>query len=114
VSGDPALPDVTDADWDERVLSPGPPVLVDFWAPWCVPCRKVEPLVRDLAARHGDRLRTARLDVDANPATAGRYDVLSLPTVMLFVDGAPVERIAGSVSAKRLAKALAAHIDPPD
>jgi thioredoxin 1 len=102
---------VTDADWDARVLGGHTPVLVDFWAPWCVPCRKVEPVVRDLAARYAGRLTVARLNVDDEPRSAGRYEVLSLPTLILFRDGEPVERIAGAVKPVRLERAVAAHID---
>lgn len=103
---------VTDADWDARVLAPGVPVLVDFWAPWCVPCRKVEPMVRDLAERYAGRLAVATLNVDDQPRSAGRYDVLSLPTLILFHDGEPVERIAGAVKAARLERAVTAHLEP--
>lgn len=109
-----AVPAVTDADWDARVLGSDVPVLVDFWAPWCAPCRVLEPIVRDLGARYAGRLGVARLDVDAEPRAAGRYDVLSLPTLILFRDGEPVERIAGAVKAGRLERAIAAHLDTPD
>jgi thioredoxin len=105
---------VTDADWDARVLGGDVPVLVDFWAPWCAPCRRVEPLVRDLAARYAGRLTVARLNVDDEPRSAVRYDVLSLPTLILFRDGEPVERIAGAVKAARLERAVTAHIEPRD
>jgi thioredoxin 1 len=111
VTPDPVA--VTDADWDSRVLGGGA-VLVDFWAPWCAPCRKIEPIVRDLAARYAGRLRVARLDVDAEPRAAARYEVLSLPTLILFRDGEPVERVAGAVRADRLERAVAAHLDPPE
>ncbi len=114
MSDETALEAVTDADWDERVLGADTPVLVDFWAPWCAPCRKLEPVVRDIAARYAGRLRVATLNVDDEPRCAGRYDVLSLPTLMVFKDGAPVERISGAVKPKRLQAAVAAHLPPPD
>jgi thioredoxin 1 len=105
---------VTDADWDRRVLERDVPVLVDFWAPWCAPCRVVEPLVRDLAARYEGRLDVARLDVDAEPRSAARYAVLALPTLVLFRDGEPVARLTGSVTASRLERTVAAHLDERD
>jgi thioredoxin 1 len=105
---------VTDADWDRRVLGGDVPVLVDFWAPWCVPCRAVEPVVRDLAARHEGRLTVARLDVDAEPGAASRYDVLRLPTLILFRDGEPVERLTGSLTAARIERAVTAHLEARD
>ena len=89
-----------------------PFAVVDFWAPWCGPCLTLEPLVRDLAERYDGRLTVATLNVDQHPRSAGRYDVLSLPTLILFKGGRPVERIAGSVKATRLESAVAAHVDP--
>lgn len=105
---------VTDADWDERVLGVGTPVLVDFWAPWCAPCRKLEPALADLARRYAGRLTVASLDVDDQPATASRYGVLSLPTLILFAAGEPVERLAGAVKARRIEAAVAAHVTDTD
>ncbi len=115
MSGGPGVPiDVTDAEWDARVLADALPVLVDFWAPWCVACKKLEPAITDLAARYAGHLVVARVDIDAEPRSAGRYDVLSLPTVILFHDGRPVERIAGAVTPKHLEAAVAAHLINPD
>ena len=106
--------DLTDSEWDHQVRSDGPPVLVDFWAPWCVPCAKMEPTIHELAGRYAGRLVVARVNVDAEPRAAGRHDVLSLPTVILFREGVPVERIAGAVKPARLKAAVAAHIPAPE
>jgi thioredoxin 1 len=93
-----------------EVLAADVPVLVDFWAPWCVPCRKVAPLVRELGERNAGRLRVASVNVDEQPAVASAYDVLSLPTVILFVGGAPVERLAGAVKPARLEKTVTPYL----
>ena len=105
--------ELTDADWDARVTGADGPVLVDFWAPWCAPCRKMEPTIHALAERYAGRLVVARVNIDAEPRAAGRYDVLTLPTVILFRDGEPVERIAGAVKPKRLEAAVAALVPDP-
>ena len=78
------------------------PVLVDFWATWCKPCELLEPVVSDLARRHAGRMTLSRLNVDEHPRSAARYDVLTLPPLLLFRDGAPFERVAGAVKADRL------------
>src|SRR5690606_19846608 len=78
---------VTDETFEQDVLGSAGPALVDYWAEWCMPCRMIAPLLDDSAAHYGERLRIAKLDVDANPATASRYRVRSIPTLMLFRDG---------------------------
>lgn len=100
------LDEVAPADWDDRVLGASVPVVVDVWAPWCVPCRRVEPLVADIAARYGDRLRCVRLNADAAAEIVGRYQVLTLPTILLFAGGAEVGRIRGVPKPKKLSKLI--------
>jgi thioredoxin 1 len=91
-----ALPEVGDAAFDELVLRSDKPAVVDFWAPWCGPCRVVGPILEDLAAQHGDRIAFYKLNVDDNPRTQMRYNVLSIPTVILFDGGEPQEVVIGA------------------
>jgi thioredoxin 1 len=102
--------ELTDEAFAARVLAAEQPVLVDFWAPGCVPCRKVSPLVREVGRRFADRLAVAALNVDQHPRSAGAYDGLSVPTLILFKGGHPVERLAGAVSRERLERAIASHL----
>lgn len=113
-AGGAGLAPVTGADWDARVLGAPRPVLVDFWAPWCVPCVKLEPALADLAERHAGRLEVVALDVDDQPAVAGRYDVLSIPTLILFSGGVPVARLTGAVKPARIEAAVAPHLPATD
>jgi thioredoxin 1 len=90
--------EVTDASFEQDVVQSDRPVVVDFWAPWCGPCRVVSPILDDLATQHGDRIEFVKLNVDDNPATASRYNVLSIPTVILFEGGEPQETVIGARS----------------
>jgi thioredoxin 1 len=105
------VPALSADDFDSLVLAASGLVLVDFWAPWCVPCEKVSPLVEELGRRYTGALRVCALDVDAHPAPAARHDVLSLPTLILFRDGAEVARITGAPSARKLDRALVPHLE---
>lgn len=98
--------DATDATFEAEVIDSDLPVLVEFTAPWCRPCEAIEPFLVDLEREHEGRLRLVRLDIDANLGVPGRYGVLSLPTVMLFTDGEPVEVIHGAQSRRRYADAV--------
>ncbi len=89
------LLELTDETWDSRVLASPVPVLVDVWAPWCLPCKRVDPIVRQLAEELGGRLVVAKLNADEAPRVASRYEILSLPTLLLFDGGEPVARITG-------------------
>ena len=99
------LPDVTDANFQADVLDSETPTLVDFWAPWCGPCRVVHPILEEIAAERDD-LRIVSLNVDDNQQTAGRYEVLSIPTLILFKDGAEAKRVVGAMPKRRLESEL--------
>ncbi len=99
---------VTEADFEERVLRSEVPVLVDFWAEWCVPCHMVAPVVEEIARDKGDALAVAKLNIDEHPALAQRYGVMSIPTLMLFVKGEEKARVIGA----RGKDALLREIDP--
>jgi thioredoxin 1 len=101
------IPSTTDDTFAAEVLEAEGPVLVDFTAAWCPPCRVMEPILSDLARERAADLRVVRLDVDANQATAARYGVLSMPTFLLFRDGAPVLKLVGARPRRRLEADLA-------
>jgi thioredoxin 1 len=87
---------VTDANFVNDVLQADTPVLVDFWAEWCAPCRKVEPLLEEIANEMGDKVRIVKLNIDENPETARAYRVMSVPTLTVFKGGEPVQSVAGA------------------
>ena len=93
---------VTDADFDARVLASALPVLVEFTADWCPPCRMMAPVLAELAAERAGTMHVVTLDVDVNPRTQSRYGVLSMPTLMLFRDGEPVWTAVGARAKRRL------------
>jgi thioredoxin len=98
---------VTDDSFTDDVLSSGHPVLVDFWATWCGPCKMVAPVLEEIATENAGQLTVAKLDVDANPATARDYQVISIPTLILFSGGKPVKRIVGAKGKAALLRELA-------
>jgi thioredoxin 1 len=92
--------EVTDSTFEREVLQATQPVLVDFWAVWCGPCRAVAPVVEEIAGDYEGKLKVMKLDVDDNPRTAVAYGVQSIPTLLVFKDGKPAERIVGAVPKK--------------
>lgn len=102
-----AVRTVTDADFATEVLAEGLPVLVEFTAAWCGPCRMMAPVLTEIAREQADRLRVAVLDVDTNPGTTAAYGVLSMPTLMVFRDGEPVRSLVGARSKHRLMQEIA-------
>ncbi|PXY31660.1 thioredoxin [Prauserella muralis] len=87
---------VTDQSFADEVLTSDKPVLVDFWATWCGPCKMVAPVLEEIATEHKDKIKIGKLDIDENPNTARDYQVMSIPTLILFQGGKPVKQIVGA------------------
>jgi thioredoxin 1 len=101
----------TDAAFDQDVLRSDVPVLVDFWAEWCGPCRQIAPAIDALATEYAGKAKIGKLDVDSNGATAMRYNVRGIPTLLLFKGGKVVEQRVGAVGKSELQKMIEAHVD---
>ena len=105
-----ATTNVTDADFDNVVLASTTPVLVDFWAVWCNPCKLVAPILDEISESHGDKIRIVKLNVDENPATAARFGVTSIPTMNVYQNGEIVKQIVGAKPKAGILSDLAAFL----
>ncbi|MFJ8855927.1 thioredoxin [Streptomyces sp. NPDC102437] len=101
---------VTDATFADDVLLSDKPVLVDFWAAWCPPCRAVAPILDQLAADHADKIQVVKLNVDENPRTAAQYGITSIPTMKVFQGGRPVKTVVGALPKPALEAQLAEYL----
>ena len=97
---------VTDSDFEQEVLEADTPVLVDFWAEWCAPCKMVAPVLEDLAAEYDGKIKFTKVDVDTNPQTALKYGIRSIPTLLVFKGGSPVDQVVGAVQKAVIKKRL--------
>jgi thioredoxin 1 len=96
------ITEVTDSNFQAEVIESEVPVLVDFWAPWCGPCRMVAPVVEEIAAERGDQLKVVKLNIDENQDTAVQFNVLSIPTLMLFRNGQVAKTVIGAYPKRKL------------
>jgi thioredoxin 1 len=88
--------EVTDQDFQTNVMQSDKPVIIDFWAEWCAPCRQIAPIIKDLAETYGDQVKIVKMDIDANPATPGQFGVRAIPTILAIKDGQVVQQITGA------------------
>jgi thioredoxin 1 len=105
-----AAASVTDSSFKEEVLESNIPVLVDFWAPWCGPCRMVAPVVEEIAQQYEGQLKVVKVNTDENPQIAGQYGIRSIPTLMIFKDGVKVDMVVGAVPKTTLANTLEKYL----
>jgi len=101
-----AVTDVTDSNFDAEVLESEVPVLVDFWAPWCGPCRRVSPVVEEIADERGDALKVVKMNIDENQETAIKFNVMSIPTLMVFKHGQVAKTVIGAYPKRKLEEEL--------
>jgi thioredoxin len=101
--------EVSDANFEQDVLKSDTPVLVDFWAPWCAPCRMLAPTIEAVAEKYGASARVVKVDVDENPAVSQRYGIKGIPTLILFKDGKEEERVVGATSKEAISRMLDKH-----
>ena len=105
-----AVLEVTDANFDQEVLKSDQPVLIDFWAVWCGPCKALGPIVDEVAQSYSGKVKVAKMNVDSNPGTPGRYGIRGIPTLLLFKGGQVKEQIVGYVPKETIEKALDKHM----
>ena len=98
--------EVSDGSFEAEVLKSNKPVLVDFWAPWCGPCRAIAPVVEELAKEYGDKVKFAKCNVDDNPVTPGQYGIKAIPTLIFFSNGKVADQITGMVAKSKLVESL--------
>ena len=98
--------DIEDGSFDSEVLQSDKPVMVDFWAPWCGPCKAIGPVVEELAGIFGDKIKFTKCNVDDNPVTPGKFGIKAIPTLILFKEGNVVEQITGMVAKSKLEEAI--------
>ncbi len=98
--------EIEDSSFEIEILQADKPALVDFWAPWCGPCKAIGPAINDLASVFGDRIKFAKCNVDDNPVTPGKYGIKAIPTLIFFKDGQVVEQITGMVAKSKLEEAI--------
>ncbi|MFQ5886353.1 MAG: thioredoxin [Anaerolineae bacterium] len=102
---------VSDDSFEKEVIRASIPVVVDFWAEWCGPCHRIDPLVEEIASEYDGRLKVAKMDVDQNPSIPTRYGVRGIPTLILFKRGQPVERLVGYMPKPQLVARIEPHLD---
>jgi thioredoxin 1 len=107
---DESLLNVTDENFEDEVIGSELPVLVDFWAVWCGPCRMVAPFVEQIAEEHKDRLKVAKLNVDENQGVPAKYGIMSIPTLLLFKDGELKETIVGALPKDKIVQSISKHL----
>jgi len=97
---------VEESSWDAQVMKSPGLVMVDFWAVWCGPCQMVAPIVDELAVEYKDKIKVMKLNTDENPEIAGKYQVMSIPTILIFKNGQPIERLVGAVPKRKFKEVL--------
>ena len=98
--------EISDSSFETEVLQSEKPVLIDFWAPWCGPCRAIAPIIEDLAGTYGDKIKFTKCNVDDNPVTPGKYGIKAIPTLIFFKQGDVVEQITGMVAKTKLVEKI--------
>ena len=101
---------ITDDQFESEVIKSSTPVLVDFWAEWCGPCKAIAPTLEEIAGDYGDRLKVVKVDVDENHQSATQYGIRSIPSLLLFKDGAEVDRIIGALPRQQLMEKIDSHL----
>jgi thioredoxin 1 len=98
--------EVTDQDFEAEILNSDKPVIVDFWAEWCAPCKQIAPTLKELADEYGDRVKVVKMDIDSNPKTPGDYGIRAIPTILSFKDGKVVDQLQGARPKKDFEEAI--------
>ena len=102
--------DIDDGSFEAQILQSDKPALVDFWAPWCGPCKAIGPIIEELAGNYGEKVKFAKCNVDDNPITPGKYGIKAIPTLIFFKDGKVVDQIIGMVARAKLEDALSSIV----